>query len=222
MDEAKTSRGRRLPSAGGRAAILRGTHEAVRRKGYQQMTVADICREAGIVRATFYVYFANKQDAFVAMMRELLEGVYALAGQRHHDTDEYGRIVQANAAFFRAWYQEREVLSEWFALGLIDEDVAAIYKQYRDMFEERVEQRIRYLCENGRIPPCDPRMVTVAITGIVESFTRRLCAIDSDLGDADEVFPKALETVSELWYRSLYGRTAPPHSYAQYRLWEGQ
>ena len=213
-----TSRGRRLPTTGGRKAILKGTHEAVRRYGYQQMTVADICQEAGIVRATFYVYFANKQDAFVAMVKELLEGVYALAGQRHHDVDEYGRIVHANAAFFRAWYQEREVLSEWFALALIDEDVAAIYKQYRDMFEERVEQRIRYLCENGRIPPCEPRLVTVAITGLVETVTRRLCAVESDLGEPDAVFPHVLQTVSELWFRSLYGRVAPSHDYGQYRL----
>lgn len=218
MDEGKTFRGRRLPSTGGRTAILKGTHEAVRRKGYQQMTVADICQEAGIVRATFYVYFANKQDAFVAMVRELLEGVYTLAGQRQREADEYGRIVQANAAFFRAWYQEREVLSEWFALGLIDEDVAAIYKQYRDMFEQRVERRIRYLCDNGRIPPCEPHLATVAITGMVETLTRRLCAAESDLGNADDVFAQALETVSELWYRSLYGRVAPAHDYGQYRL----
>jgi AcrR family transcriptional regulator len=201
-------------------AIVKGTHEAVRKKGYQQMTVADICQEAGIVRATFYVYFANKQDAFVAMMRELLEGVYALAGQRFPDSDEYSRIVKANAAYFRAWYQERQVLSEWFALALIDEDVAAIYRHYRDMFEERVEQRVRYLCENGRIPPCDPRLATVAITGMVETFTRRLCTAEADLGVPEEVFPKALETVSDCWYRSLYGRVAPAHDYSQYRLEE--
>lgn len=214
----KTSRGRRLPTTGGRKAILKGTQEAVRRKGYQQMTVADICQEAGIVRATFYVYFANKQDAFVAMVKELLEGVYALAGQRHQGVDEYGRVVQANVAFFRAWFQESEVLSEWFALGLIDEEVSAIYREYRDMFEQRVEGRVRLLCEQGRIPPCDPRLVTVAITGMVETFTRRLCMVESDLGDPEEIFPKAVETVSELWYRSLYGTAAPAHDYSGYRL----
>lgn len=218
MDEQLTARGRRVPTTGGRAAILKGTHEAVRAKGYQQVTVADICQEAGIVRATFYVYFANKQDAFVAMVKGLLEGVYELAGRRQHDTDEYGRIVQANVAFFRAWYQEREVLREWFALGLIDEDVAAIYREYRAMFEVRVEERIQYLCEQGRIPPCDPRLMTVAITGMVETFTRRLCTEESDLGDPEAVFAKSVETVSEVWYRALYGRVAPAHDYGQYTL----
>lgn len=215
--ESRTSQRSDVPS-GGRRAIMQATHDVARDRGYQQMTVSDICQAAGIVRATFYVYFANKQDAFVAMVQELIEDLFAIAGQRYPDASEYGRIVLANAAFMQRWAREREVLAEWFALSLVDDEAKAVFRDFRKRFEDRVEGRLRRLLAEGRIPECDPRLTTVALTGMLETFTRRLLDPERELGDPDEAFAGVLRTVSEAWYRTVYAEPAPDYPFEKHRL----
>lgn len=209
---------RRSSGGAGRQAIMQATHDVVRSRGYQQMTVSDICRAAGIVRATFYVYFANKQDAFVAMVKGLVEELFDIAGQRYPDASEYGRIVLANAAFIQRWAQEREVLAEWFALSLVDDEAWAVFSEFRKRFEDRVEARLRRLLEQGRIPDCDPRLTTVALAGMMESYTRRLFDRDQDLGDPNEAFPSVLRAISEAWYRTVYAAPAPDYPFETLQL----
>lgn len=209
---------RRSSSANGRQAILRATHEVVRARGYQRATVSDICRAAGIVRATFYVYFGNKHDAFVAMIRDLVEGLFNVAGQHYQDATEYERIVLANAAFIQTWAREREVLAEWFALALVDDDAKAVFREFRGRFEDRVEGRLRRLQEQGRIPEGDSRLTTVTLAGMMESFTRRLLDQDEDLGDPRVHFPRVLRAISESWYRTVYAAPAPDYAFEQHEL----
>src|SRR5690606_41572486 len=47
-----------------RAALLAAARTVFERRGYARTTVAGITAEAGVGRATFYVYFASKAEAF--------------------------------------------------------------------------------------------------------------------------------------------------------------
>ena len=46
-------------------------------KGYQATSVADILKEAGVGRETFYRYFNDKEDCFVAANDALIENLEA-------------------------------------------------------------------------------------------------------------------------------------------------
>jgi AcrR family transcriptional regulator len=43
-------------------------------RGYDAMTVADLVGLSGVSRAAFYEHFANKEECFLATMREILDG----------------------------------------------------------------------------------------------------------------------------------------------------
>ena len=43
------------------------------RQQYRDITVTDICREAGVPRRTFYHYFEGKEDALESMIESLLQ-----------------------------------------------------------------------------------------------------------------------------------------------------
>ena len=58
-----------------REQILTAAREVFRRKGYEQTTVADIVKEAGVAQGTFYLYFSHKQDAVLAMAERVMETV---------------------------------------------------------------------------------------------------------------------------------------------------
>ncbi|HSV46764.1 MAG TPA: TetR/AcrR family transcriptional regulator [Ramlibacter sp.] len=50
-----------------RSRLLEGMAQAVAAKGYGDTTIADIVREAGVSRRTFYEHFAAKPDCLVAL-----------------------------------------------------------------------------------------------------------------------------------------------------------
>lgn len=64
-----------------RERILHATADAVRAKGYAEITVADITAAAGISRESFYTYFPDKRAAFLATRNLVFEqAVAASAG----------------------------------------------------------------------------------------------------------------------------------------------
>ncbi len=49
--------------------------ELIQEKGFIQMTIADICRAAGIHRSTFYLHFTRKDDVLEVLLEEAFEQV---------------------------------------------------------------------------------------------------------------------------------------------------
>ncbi|GAB4325537.1 MAG: hypothetical protein Kow0010_08100 [Dehalococcoidia bacterium] len=201
----------------GRESILCATREIVAEVGYQNATVEEIRRRAGVARATFYAYFRSKQQAFIAAMDTVIDELYTVAGLRSPNPDEYGRIVEGNANYLRAWARHRRVLAEWYALALIDPEAREIYEANRQRFEDRIHNRLCRLMERGRIPSTDPRLLTSALMGMIETFVRRHLGADATEADCHEIFPRAVEVVSECWYRMVYAKPAPAYPYDELR-----
>ncbi|MET9285005.1 TetR/AcrR family transcriptional regulator [Nocardia beijingensis] len=58
------------PDSGFRRRLLDAMAAAVRERGYQDTTVADVVRHARTSRRTFYEHFTSKQDCFIALLSE--------------------------------------------------------------------------------------------------------------------------------------------------------
>lgn len=56
--------------SGFRRRLLDAMATAVRERGYQDSTVADVVRHARTSRRTFYEHFTSKQDCFIALLTE--------------------------------------------------------------------------------------------------------------------------------------------------------
>lgn len=59
---------------GARLAILEATERLLQGEALDELSVAQILEEAGVSRATFYFYFASKDDAFLALLTAFMEG----------------------------------------------------------------------------------------------------------------------------------------------------
>lgn len=76
--EPETAATQTLPTGGGRWAagedpakrqqILDGAARVFRKMGFDAASMNDVTREAGVSKGTLYVYFANKEDLFTAMV----------------------------------------------------------------------------------------------------------------------------------------------------------
>lgn len=197
----------------GREAVLCATREVVAEVGYHNTTVEEVRHRAGVARATFYAYFGNKKQAFIAAMGTVIDELYTVAGLRSPHPDEYARIVDGNANYLRAWARHRRVLAEWYALSLIDDDARITYEANRQRFEDRIEHRLRRLMERGRIPGADTSLMTGALMGMIETFVRRYFGPEASDDDCRAIFPRAVEAISVCWYQMVYAQPAPPHSY---------
>jgi len=101
-----------------RQRLLEGAHEAFLAKGYAGARISDITSAAGMSRASFYVYFPSKQDAFLALGSEsaaagaarlrLVRAIPTAWTEDHlrHWLGEWLDQLDRFGAFDRLWVQE--------------------------------------------------------------------------------------------------------------------
>jgi AcrR family transcriptional regulator len=60
-----------------REMILEKARTWISSRAFSEIRLADMARELGLVRGTFYLYFPSKQDLFAAVLREEMEAWWA-------------------------------------------------------------------------------------------------------------------------------------------------
>lgn len=157
-----------LPMPEHRSRLLEGMAQAVADKGYAATTIADIVREAGVSRRTFYEHFGGKAQCLVALygaashnalkvLRGAIDAAHPWQTQVDHALAAYLGGLAANPLLLRTLYVE--------ILGLGPEGLAA---------RRRVNQEIAgFMLEvvngaPGRSAPLSPRMAMAVVGGINE------------------------------------------------------
>ncbi|MCA9821754.1 MAG: TetR/AcrR family transcriptional regulator [Dehalococcoidia bacterium] len=203
-------RGRPVASDGGaHEAIVEAAYRLIRDIGYPNLTVDDVIRAAGVSRASFYFYFQNKKHLLLELSRSVMEELYEVAGRHYPDKDQYSRIVLANVSYLDVWRRETAILGEFFALSLVDSELAAIYGEYRERFEVRIRERISHLRDQERIPDCNPAVLAGVLSSMVEFSAFRHFVTDDAIGHSRISFSDLVKQLSEAWYGAVYG-AAPP------------
>ena len=173
-----------------RSRLLEGMAQAVAERGYAATTIADVVREAGVSRRTFYEHFSGKPECLVALygaashnalkvLRGAIDPAHPWQTQVEHALAAYLGGLAANPLLLRTLYIE--------ILGLGPAGLAAW---------RRVNQEIAgFMLEvvnggKGRQAPLSARMAMAVVGGINELV---LECIEQDRIDrlADLVEPAA-------------------------------
>jgi AcrR family transcriptional regulator len=120
--------------------LLDAAAEVFAARGYHAARVDDVVKLARTSHGTFYLYFANKEDLFAALMAEVAAEMRALAGELGPITpdaegqraleawiDRFADLYERHGATIRAWTeaemgsQELGRLGNDLLLGLTDE-----------------------------------------------------------------------------------------------------
>ena len=173
-----------------RQRLLQGMASAVSTRGYAATTIADVVREAGVSRRTFYEHFVDKQACFLA-----LHAAASRAGLA---------AMQAAIDPSATWTaQVRAALEAWFThLGASPRLLRALFIEVPALGEPGLLARravldalARFLLERAqaagssvsRQPALSPEMALAVVGGINELILR---AIEQDrigqLGDLVE------------------------------------
>jgi AcrR family transcriptional regulator len=183
----KTARGEAT-----RRAILKAAETVIGSQGYNDASIIDITREAGVAQGTFYIYFKSKDEVFSELVREMgrllrqaLNEATADAGDRLAAEKEGLRgfltFVSAHPNLYR-------IIQE--AL-FVDPDA---YRAYFQTFADGYREALAEAQESGEIRPGDPDVRAWALMGIAKTLGER-AVVWGDTSPIDAVVEAAHDMI---------------------------
>ena len=149
-----------------RAKLLEAARKVFAEKGYGEATARDIVRETDLATGTFYNYFDDKQDVFMALLDEMGEKGRALARAQRQDSARSLEERISNA--FRAYFEWAVAENAMFDVFRRNAGVIAFLPD-REPFELGISEFIEDLtdwADAGDIPSVDFELLAVASVGM--------------------------------------------------------
>jgi AcrR family transcriptional regulator len=200
---------RKLQAAATRQRVLDAAREVFESRGYQAASVATITKAADTAHGTFYLYFKNKDDAFVQVVADVAEQMRQESRARLSD-DRYEGIEGVIRGFLVVFAEHAPL---WRALleGMMQSPIVEqAWRDVADVFIDRIAHRIEREQEAGIVRlSLDPRAAAQALAAMTEWYAFRCLAdkapASSNVSDAS--IDEAVKTLTDLWYHAVYGRT---------------
>jgi AcrR family transcriptional regulator len=152
-----------------RERLLEAAVRVVAEKGYAATTVADLTREAGISRTTFYAMFEDKEACFLAAYDGVADALIRRIAKAYEAEERWPQRARAGLAVLLAALTEEPAIAR---LALVDVGAAgpAAQRRYRAAL-----QRLTPLFEEGRdfapggrsLPANTSRMAIGAVAGLI-------------------------------------------------------
>lgn len=167
-----------------RLALLRAAEVVFTAKGYGAVTVADVTAQAGVGRATFYVYFATKAEVFAALAEDVRDQLCAA-----QDVPSTGSPVDvwraALGGYLRAWTERIGLLRVMAHQAIDDPAIRALLEEIRAAPTRRHEHFVSRLEREGRARPRVSAALTAhAVQGVVERYAELIAAGELATEDA--------------------------------------
>jgi AcrR family transcriptional regulator len=165
-----------FPANDHRDRLLHGLAHCVSAKGYADTTIADIVREAGVSRRTFYEQFDGKPSALIALYESAsLRGLRVLREAIDPARDWQTQVDQALSAYLGSLAQNPVLLRTLFVeiLGLGATGLAARRRVHDQMADFMLD-----VINAGRGPARLERPMALAVVGGIHELV--LQAIEQD------------------------------------------
>ncbi len=126
--------------------------EAIMEKGFEGLTVSEVCERAMINRATFYRHYEDINDLLLRGIDEVFDEIYAL-GEPAYPPEELARYELTgpprNFILFINFVGER---ADFFRLMLSDRGIPAFITRLRAYVEELILERIHVSLRRDSTP----------------------------------------------------------------------
>jgi AcrR family transcriptional regulator len=157
----------RLDSAT-RSQLLDAAKKVLEARGYARTTIADIAEEAGVSRATFYVYFASKAAVF-AVLAENVRDAFLGAQELHGiDPDDPYAVAEAtNAAYLDVYAENLSFMTVLRHQSLSDVEIRTLWNDIRSGPARRSARYIERLAKQGIAEPAAPPAVIAQASGAI-------------------------------------------------------
>ena len=156
--------------------IIEATKRLIIRKGFQNIKISDVAKEAKIGKGTVYLYFKHKEEIFAALIdsffKEAQEFIREARGFRGRGLDKLKRFIELDLDFY-----ERH----WDVLSTLGKDIESIGKIFGKKWSGIVMGKYLRLVEpiasiisickrEGTIGKIDSREGMIVLISIIRAY----------------------------------------------------
>jgi AcrR family transcriptional regulator len=179
--------------------------------GYEGTTIARVIDAAGVSRPTFYAYFADRADSFLAALADVQRRVGAVAAravERQAPQDAAGAVTRALVSFAHEQpMQARLLMSEAMAAGARAHDA---HDRGVEEIAQMIERRYRQASNEAAVPGLAGEVLVATVYRLLGSRLRRGEQPPEDLlAEMLEWVAAYGDRASERRWRSLSPAPAP-------------
>jgi AcrR family transcriptional regulator len=168
------------------------------RRGYHAARVDDIVKRAKMSHGTFYLYFANKEELFLALTQEVADDLVALV-------DDFPAIERGDDGYdaLRAWLsrlvdvyeQYGPVLRAWTEIEIGASELGRLGTDVWTEFARALFAQI----QRSAADDLDPQIASIAIVAMIERFNYYVLARQVEIS-RDEM----LDTLASVTHSGLF------------------
>jgi len=170
----------------------RSTHEALRQaalksfvhKGFANVTVAELAREAGVTERTFFRHFPTKEAVLFADYETQLEWLAEALGQRPPSESLFDAVLASVAAFphdLEVVRQAATARAELISADRIAGHLRVVQASFAGVLTDFVRKRNPEVANIDLAAEVAGSAIAAALVAAVENWGRRGCA--GDLGE---------------------------------------
>jgi AcrR family transcriptional regulator len=193
-----TARGERT-----RSRLVAAGEDVFGLRGYDDSSIAEITRTAGVAQGTFYLYFDGKRDLMRAVVEE--RGHELRSTLARATADVVGRVAKEQAGFaaFFAWMARHRGL--YLIVRQAEYVDGGVYRGWYRQLAEGYAEALRLAIDDGEIASVDDvETLTYALMGIADFVGLRWLVIEK----RTTVPPRALTTIAQVVERALDGEVS--------------
>ncbi|MDR7304039.1 TetR/AcrR family transcriptional regulator [Haloactinomyces albus] len=155
-----------------RGELLTAARIVFERSGYARTTIANITEQANVSRATFYVYFASKQDVFGVLAEQVRDRFLQAQDLSGIDADDPHAVAEATiAAYLDAYTDNLALITVLEHQAITDPAMHALWEEIHNHPRRRTARYIKRLVrQNLAEPAAPPEDVAMAAGGMVAHF----------------------------------------------------
>jgi AcrR family transcriptional regulator len=204
-------RGRRAARVSGderQDAILVTAEALLGKRGFDDISIEDLARGAGISRPTFYFYFSSKDEVLLALLDRVITEVEHRVGElpRDFESDPAGAWTRSIGMFVEVFVAHRGVATAAIAARARNDDVRALWSKSMHSWADFSTDVIQSEQARGAAPGgIDAHDLAVSLNLMNE---RVITAVLNQESPAIEE-SRALDVLSTIWIRSIYGSVNP-------------
>jgi len=182
-----------------RAALLRAARTVFTQTDFHDARIADIVEGAQMAHGTFYTHFDSKEDIFLAVLHEVLEGYFAEPGPTV-GTAPIDRIDRASRRFLEFYAANARVMASIEPLATVDERFAALRRATRLAYLDRVVASVRRWQKEGLADQdVDAEHLATALAAMAERMAYLACVFHDGPMDIEEM----LAVSNHVWASAL-------------------
>jgi AcrR family transcriptional regulator len=173
--------------------------ETFAKRGYHAARVDDIVKRANMSHGTFYLYFANKEELFLALTQEVADEMVGLA-------DAFPAVAPGPEGYaeLRAWltrlvevYEHYgPVVRAWTETEIGASEFGRLGTDVWTEFSRALIEQIRRSSTND----LDPQIAALAVVAMIERFNYYVLARQVDVSRED-----MLDTLASVTHAGLFG-----------------